>query len=44
MASLNKKLLTIREASEILGVATSILRRWEKEGKKLIDGMKKVIK
>ncbi len=28
---MNKKLLTIREASEILGVATSTLRRWEEE-------------
>ncbi len=37
MVSMNKKLLTIREASEILGVATSILRRWEKEGKEDIN-------
>ncbi len=28
---MSKKLLTIREASEILGVATSRLRRWEEE-------------
>ena len=34
---MNKKLLTIREASEILGVATSTLRRWEKEGKLIPD-------
>lgn len=27
------KLLTIREAAEFLGVSTSTLRRWEKEGK-----------
>ena len=27
------KLLTIKEASEVLGVATSTLRRWEEEGR-----------
>ena len=31
------KLLTIHEAAEVLGVSTSTLRRWEKEGKLTAD-------
>ena len=32
-----EKLLTISEASELLGVAKSTLRRWEEEGKLIPD-------
>jgi len=31
------KLLSIKEASELLNVTTSTLRRWEKEGKLIPD-------
>jgi len=36
------KLLSIKEASEFLGVSVSTLRRWEKEKKLIPDERKKL--
>ncbi|WP_409449680.1 MerR family DNA-binding transcriptional regulator [Candidatus Igneacidithiobacillus taiwanensis] len=35
---MDKKLVSIREAAEFLGVSAQTLRRWEREGKLIPDG------
>jgi excisionase family DNA binding protein len=32
-----KKLLSVEQAAELMGVSTSTMRRWEKEGKLIPD-------
>lgn len=37
------KLLTIKEASKVLGVSESTLRRWEKEGRLVADKIREAV-